>query len=948
MTQLLRVFILSFLFIAGVSSAALAQGTVQGTVTDAEGEPLPGVNVVIPELDLGAATGVDGSYVIADVPTGEHTVEARFVGFQPAQEQVTVEDGETSVVDFALRESTMEMDEIIVTGTGGNARRREIGNSIGQIDASKIEATPTANFGDLLQGRTAGATIMNNSGQVGAGSTIRLRGINSATQGNSPLIYIDGVRVSGSSMAGDPETNQATSPLDDLNPDDIQRIEIIKGPAATTLYGTEASAGVIQVFTKEGAAGAPRFDLTIRQGINNMGTAGHKDYHKELSLNNCEGEPGCPEGGDWFRNGHVQNYNLSVRGGNENVNYFVSGKWGREEGVIDPQNTENYRIRGNVGFAPFENLQIRFNNSYSHRKTRWIPDGNNAEGLLLNVLRGDQGYTPDNNDALALEMDLFTTSNHFTSGLRFDWTPTDNMLHQLSLGIDYVESEYTEERPFGFFYDPLGDRENQTEHQRDLTLDYNGSFSANLSSSITSSSSWGGQLYSQSSYNLNGFGYEFAGPGRKVIDNAARTEAFESRINVVSGGFFGQQRFGLNDMLFLTLGLRVDGHSTFGEDFGLAPYPKVSMSYLISEHGFWPEWWETLKLRSAFGESGKAPGVFDALRTYDSVSGDEGEPGLTPSNLGNPDLGPERSREVELGFDASALDGRLTGSFTWYDQRTYEALIDVQPTPSEGFTNAQLRNVGELKNKGIEAELDVAVVRSEGFQWNVGGHFSTNFSEAVDLGDISSISVGWRQYIRPGYPVPSAFQDVVVNPNEVPEDPSSLEFEEQYLGPSYPTHTFGINTSFTLQRLTVDVLGEGQSGHVIYAGTAYQNTRRSVWPQCSGIQERLESGDTAGLTAGEIGLCDPNQTTYGMWAQPADFFKLRSVSASYQLPDSWMPERVNGITLRFQARNLLTFTDFPGLDPEAFEDGSQDTLYRQEYYNLPPSRSFALVLNAQF
>ena len=353
-----------------------------------------------------------------------------------------------------------------------------------------------------------------------------------------------------------------------------------------------------------------------------------------------------------------------------------------------------------------------------------------------------------------------------------------------------------------------------------------------------------------------------------------------------------------------------------------------------------------LKLRAAYGESGKAPGVFDALRTYASVSGDEGEPGVTPGNLGNPDLGPERSRETEAGFEAAILDGRLTADFTWYRQRTYDALLAVQPTPSEGFTNTQLENVGTLGNTGVEAQLILEVLRGTDVYWEVGGHFSTSYSDAIDLGEIQTIAIGWRQYVRPGYPVPSLFQDVVTNPDEVGAEP---DFEEQFIGPTYPTRTYGINTKLTLwQRLTIDVLGEGQAGHYLYSGTAYQNTRRRVWPPCLGIQKKIDDEDTADLTAGEIGLCDPSATTYGMWGKPADFFKLRSASISYRLPDSWLPSQLRNATLRFQARNLFTVTAYPGLDPEAFEDGSSDALYRQEYYNIPPARSFTFVFKAGF
>ena len=950
---LYRTALISLCLLVSWAMPAAAQGTIEGTVTEqGTNDPLPGVNIAIPSLNVGAATSLDGTYEISDVAAGEYTIQARFVGFQTREKTVVVEDGETVTIDFALRESTMEMDEVVVTGTGGNARRREIGNSISQVSASDIEATPSTDFGDLLQGRAAGVSILDNSGQVGAGSSIRLRGNNSVSQDNTPLIYIDGVRVDNGNVSGDPETNQGVNPFDDVNPQDIQRIEVIKGPAATTLYGTEASGGVIQIFTKQGAQGAPQFDFTVRQGLNHISQLGTQDFHSQLGPNDCSDEPGCPSDGDWLRAGHTQSYNLSVRGGNQDLTYFVSGKWSSEEGVIAPQGSDGYAIRGNFGFTPTDDLKIQFNNSYTYRDITWIPDGNNAEGFLLNSLRGEAGYTPGGDDSFVLDMQLGTSTNHFTSGVTFNWTPLSSLSQTVNLGLDYVNAEYTEERPFGFFYVPLGNRENDTDTRRRLTFDYNGTYSADLTDAISSSTTWGGQLFKDEFLNVNGFGDDFAGPGDKVLDSAARTSATESRVSETSGGFFAQQRFGWNDQVFVTLGLRVDGNSTFGENFGLAPYPKVSGSYVVSDHSFFPKWWNTMKLRAAYGESGRAPGPFASLRTYESVSGDEGSPGVTPDQVGDPDLGPERSREFEGGFDMALFDGRVTGTFTAYRQKTYDALLAVQPTPSNGFTNTQLRNVGTFQNQGVEIDLGVDVLRRDNVEWNLGGYFSTSYSKALDLGEAGpAIQLDWRNQVQEGGPIPGFYQDRVVNPDQIPDDPTNLEFtDDEFLGAVYPPRSYGINTSVTLyDMVTLDVVGEGQTGHVLSSGTAYQNVRREAWPQCFAIQEQIANDDYSGLTAGQIGNCDPNQTTYGMWTRAADFFKIRSASLSFRLPANWLPSGLRNGTLRLQGKNLFTITDYPGLDPEAYEDGNRPgALYRQEYYNMPPIRSFTFSMQAGF
>jgi outer membrane receptor for ferrienterochelin and colicin len=949
MKRMLHILTLAIGVVLFMVTTTLGQGIVEGTVTEkGSGESMPGVNVVVQGTNIGASTNADGEFVIRNVPAGNQVIEARFIGYKVVRKNVDIVSGETVTVNLQLGATSLEMDQVVVTGTGGQTRRKEIGNSLEQVSSKQIESAAISDFGDVLQGRTAGATIMDNSGQVGAASTIRLRGGNSFSQGNQPLIYIDGIRVASGTFRGDSEVNQSAAPFDDLNPNDIARVEVIKGAAATTIYGTEASGGVIQIFTKQGAEGDARWNLSVSQGFNNMPKLGPDGDPTGLGLWDCEGiDPGCPESGSYHKNGHLQRYNLSVRGGGQDLSYFISGKLASEDGVFGPQGSDNYGMRANFGFRPTNSLNLKFNTSYTYKKTQWIPDGNNAEGFFLNTLRGDAGYAPNNDNSLAFNMELLTRSNHFTSGVTANWTPMENMLHKVTVGIDYSEQDYTEERPFGFFYDPKGNREADYYKMTNRTIDYMGSYNFDLSDIFTSSTSWGAQMYDESVIALNAFGEEFGGPGDKLVDSAARTSAFENRISTVSGGFFVQERIGYNDRLFITGGLRVDGHSTFGDDFGLALYPKISGSFVPSDYDFWPEFWNTMKLRAAYGESGRAPSAFAALRTWSSVSGDEGQPAVTPQNLGNPDLGPERTGEFETGFESSFINDRVFVEFTYYRQLTTDALVPVQPAPSSGFVNSQLENVGKLENKGIEAKLNVEVVRNGPVQWSLGGHYSTNKSEALDLGDVDRIYVSWRQELRTGFSVPSYFHDRVTNPDAVGEAP---EFEDQYIGPSYPTHTYGINTSISFKdRLTVNILGEGQGGHVLSSGTAYQNVRRGAWPTCTGIQNQIDQGNVLSLSAGERARCHPNETTYGMWTKAADFFKIRSVSVSYQLPDSWLPGNIRGATINAQGKNLWTLTNYPGLDPEAFEDGARDFVdYRQEYYNIPPLRTFIMKLNVRF
>jgi TonB-dependent SusC/RagA subfamily outer membrane receptor len=378
-------------------SAQAQTGEISGRVTDAvTGEPLEAAAVVVLGTNIRARTRVDGLYNLMGVAMGQHRLRVMIIGYATQTATANVQSGLTTTVDFALNASVISLDAMVVTGQAGAVSRREIGNSISTIGAETIANLPISDVGQALQGLAAGVTVMDNSGQVGVGQRIRLRGINSVSMGNQPLIYVDGVRILDRALNDDPETgNLAPSPLHDINPEDIERVEVVKGAAATTLYGTEASAGVIQIFTRRGSQGAPRWSISIDQGFNNQGHIGpSKDINPTgLGMNNCNftgiaGDPefatgdwmfpadtlGCPESGSWFRNGHLQRYNVSVRGGSEDMNYFLSARWGSENGTVAPQNSTDYSIRANLGFSLGPTMTLQFNTNYARRDVTWIPE----------------------------------------------------------------------------------------------------------------------------------------------------------------------------------------------------------------------------------------------------------------------------------------------------------------------------------------------------------------------------------------------------------------------------------------------------------------------------------------------------------------------------------------------------------------------------------------------
>ncbi|MEX2374390.1 MAG: TonB-dependent receptor [Dehalococcoidia bacterium] len=925
-------------------------GTIAGTVVDASSrQPLVGAQVSVPATGQGTLSNAAGRFLLMDVPDGEATVRVEVIGYAVEEETVTVESGGTVTVEFLMTSQALSLDEIVVTGTAGQARRREIGNSISAVNSAELDLQPIMSAQDAITSQVPGMVLMGNEGVVGAGPTIRVRGITSMTQGNTPLIYVDGVRIRNQDFPGTAQ-GQSASPLNSINPNDIERIEVIKGAAATTLYGTEASSGVIQIITKRGSSGEARatWDMEMTQGASrapqigpNVGDLWYDTYGEDS--------------GDLFmapylRTAHNQTYNLSVRGrtgdGVGAVDYFVSGGWADEEGVIPKNASTSTNLRGNVGLTPFDGLNILFTSSLSNRDIVWVPGGNLAKSFTLNVMRGPFDYTADADTVFLTEFDTVEDIRQFTSGLTFSYNPIPSLSARLNVGIDNVDTDYTRTETFGSLLEPQGFRSARRFSDVTKTIDFQSTFSHDIGG-VSTATSAGFQLFSSNTVTVTGSSSNFSGPGNPTIDTGSQQAASENRLEEVNAGFFVQEMLGLADRLFLTVGARVDGNSAFGEDYGLQVYPKVSASYVISDQDFWPEFFESTKLRAAYGESGKAPGYFASQRTWAPTAALEGQPAVSPSTRGNPLLGPERSQEVEAGVEFTALGGRISLDASVYRQKTVDALLNVPQDPTLGFTGSQIDNVGTIENQGFEFNLTGVLVENDQLSWEVGFGAAGNDSEMADLGGTSDVFLGGGlspgMWVREGHPVPSYFGRVIQNPDEVGAAPVT---EEEYRGPIYPTHSFIVSTSLRLGRLTATANGEYQGGHVNLSHTAWRNTQRGVWPPCLAISQRMQAGESSQLTAGELFRCGSSFTAdWGAFVSPADNFRLTSVSLNYRVPEAWT-EGYGQWTAALGARNLLLITDYVGLDPGLTQGG--EGLSRHEYYQVPVPRSLTLTLRATF
>lgn len=521
---------------------ALAQtgGLIGEVVGGTSGLPLGDVQVTVEGTGLGVLTNGQGRFLLLNVPVGQHTIVTTLIGFGQERLDVTVTAGQqTNVGTIRMFARAVALEGMVVTGTATASQKREVGNSISLITSEQIEAAGIVSIDDILRGTALGLSVQGSSGIAGAGSQILVRGLNSFNGQNRPLIYVDGVRLNDrGAYETSLRSNQGATILNSINPQDIERIEIIKGAAASTLYGTQAGAGVIQIFTKKGSVGQRRWTYTAEAGLAVPTHVGPDEDPTGLHVNDCTTggplrpeqigpDPGCPASGSWVKNAFTKNTSISVRGGVEGITYFASGAIGQQEGIVnvpdqyDPQRANNLSLRANFTFQPFETLQIRLNNSYSRRDINWIPDGDSDQGFLENVTKLDEGETPDDVDSLVFQMDIEQNIDDFTTGVNINYTPSDNFHHRLNAGLNLSESNSRQLRPFGYWDDPEGTRSVDIENTRVITLDYAGNWAYQVSTDWSSSFSWGGQLTDREDTGLRSDCEGFIAPGRPLSTASA-------------------------------------------------------------------------------------------------------------------------------------------------------------------------------------------------------------------------------------------------------------------------------------------------------------------------------------------------------------------------------------------------------------------------------------------
>jgi TonB-linked SusC/RagA family outer membrane protein len=1037
-----------------------AQGSIKGRVTAAEnGRPLPGAHVLLVGSTSVATTGEDGSFTLKGVAAGTWQLQALSVGYQSQKKPVTIARGDSIKVDFALSAAVVQLQEVVTTATG-QQRRAELGNAVSVLNvATKVEESPNSNLTSLMIAKSPSVTILPGT-ELGGAPTVRIRGVSSISLSNAPIWYVDGVRYSAGSLQSGTDVN--FSLLGSLNPEEIEDIEIVKGPSAATLYGTNAANGVVLVTTKKGRAGRTRWNWTAenrtiddRVPYQDMyANFGHDPVtgnviRCQLATMVTSANPAgqCVSDSlahyNWMKDpdntfvtlGRGNLYGVNVSGGNELLHFFASGDVDNEVGPIrmpyyevnrfnaqhvavrdewaHPSAQQRSSWRGNLSAALTPTFDLNLNTGFAKLDNR-IPPESDLIIALYYVGMQNYGYKgcpggvkpcgldkdPNQSDGTPLHdalqwapgdiMQVTQNSDvqRFTGSANGSWRPLPWMHNDGTVGLDLSAVDYFQlcrlnECPPQTSTARLGRvTDNQTKF-RNVSAKVSSTSTYNYRSWINFQTSFGGD-YTNIEIDSVKSGGTLLPPGGSTVGAASTRSASNSQPTAVKTlGIYAQEQAGFNDRLFLTAAVRTDQNSAFGTNFQRVVYPKASVSWIVSDEGFFPRfsWLDQLRLRSAYGASGVQPGATAGLILYSpssvniptkssTATGGTDTPALTSSQPGNANLKPETSTEFEGGFDSQLLSNRLHFEYTFWKKKTKDALINVSLAPSSAASQlSPLLNIGSTQGWGHEAQVTAQLWESRRLGWDIlltGSHFSNKIlnlgidpstgKDRILITNSGSTSGQVRQTVgdpinaqwyRP-YTYADANGDGIIQVSEVHVDSTFQNY-----GYRVPRDIFSIQNGldFIGGKLRITMMFDYKGGNSILDGA--NNFQCNTGPfACRDTQDPTVSLDRQAAAIAKTYGTTLNGTNYKTslgYFRNNQFWKFRELSAVLQLPNAVLSRirAQQGSSLVFGARNLHTWSSWTGIDPEA-NYGLTQTEAQNEFQTTGLPTYFTFRLNLKY
>ncbi len=978
-----RLFLLAFFVVSTVAFGQTNKYSFSGSVTDGgNGQPIPGASVFVENTNFGGVSDFDGNYNFdANLASGDYTLVISYLGYSTKKIKITPTSGSTIENNISLNEDLLSLDEVIVTGTTVGVNKRTLGNAISTVRAEDLVNNGATAVDQAISGKITGALVQQNSGDPAGGISIRLRGPSTITGSSDPLYIVDGILISNSSNQLIDLGGTAQNRLADINPNDVERIEIIKGAAAAAIYGSRASNGVVQIFTKKGKSGAPKFNFSTNVRINEL--------RKKIEYNTTELAWVIPGNindlntvpvtrydlqNEIFNSGFGLENNLSVSGGNDKTTYYISASQLDNEGIV--KNTDFNRIgfKANITQKAFNWLDITAGLNYVRSTSQDIPNGGIVAqyGAITGFLFGNNSISPFPNESgvyprigitsnpleVVNRFDFGQKVNRFITNVGLNAKITDKLSANYLLGLDYfnqsasafIPINNTSSNPNGF---ARRSDINNFQYNSDLNLTYKTDISEVITSTTILGGSWQYEEFDRISISA-----DILPP---IVETAATGGILaqgESRSQISYWGTFIQQSFSFKDKLYINGALRMDGASTFGVDQRNQLYSKASISYVMSEEGFWKDTFgdafNTFKLRSSWGQAGNLTALSAFQRfTLLNPSAFNGVTSLIPSTQeGDLNIAPERQDELEVGLDAGFLNNRVGIEFTYYKQKVTDLLLPRELAPSTGFGN-RIENVGNLENRGLELLLRATPLKSKDFSWDVTATYSSNENEVTKVaggGQLvldGSFATNW---VIEGEPLGVFFRQFYARDAEgnIALNAQGLPFRgtnpdgssSKVVGDPNPEWFGSLINEFTYKNFSFRIQFDAVQGFDVFNW----NRRLLDNPVFGGgfnagqaLLENIPKG---------LGSTSGNANIFEEFVEDGSFVKLRELAINYNLKSPF--KNVNNIQFSLVGRNLISWDDYSGWDPEINTAGQSNGVRGFDFGGVPIPRTYQFGINVSF
>lgn len=964
------------------------QFQVSGTITDKDGTPLPGANIIEKGTTNGVTADFDGNFSL-DIADENATLVISYIGF--GTKEVAVKG--QSAINIVLEESTSGLEEVVIVGYGRSVRKEDLTGAVSVVGAKDLEKSPLISVDQALQGRASGVQITQNSGAPGAGLKIRVRGSNSITGDNSPLIVVDGL---------------IDVDINSVNPSDIQSISVLKDASASAIYGNRAANGVIIIATKKGVQGKAIIEfgsfLSFSEPSNTIDLLSAAEFIDFANTKNI-GATGNPipvfdtqqkindfiaNSVDYqdkvYRTAIAQNYQLSFRGGSEKVNYYVSGNYFDQEGIAINSNFKRYSLRSNINADLTDKLSLStslnlirqegLNNdsgfgaglalgAVGFDKTTPIYDVDGNYNRQTLVVGGVQESVLTNPVFLANESNGTSSTNRVQANVSLNYNILKNLDFNISGGIDYGNIAVASFNPAN--NDAADITAGQNVNNRNKTqyafrLNYDNTF--NEKHSVSATAIFEKRKDQSKGFNADGRGFFTASTDSDnigIADTQTIGSSFSER-NLRS--FIGRATYNYDSRYLVTASIRYDESSVFIKDQG-GVFSSFALGWNINNEAFFnSETISTLRFRGGWGETGNeligTNDVLNLLRNNPWIpnGGATGSTAILPgTRLANPDLTWETTTQVNVGLDFGVLNDRFNLSIEYYSKKTEDLLLTRQLPRFTGRVD-QVINAGEVENKGFDISLSARIVQNENFLWNMSANVSSNKNKVLSLiGDETEIfpaltvggSIPAPAIVRVGEPIGSFYGYVYEGVN--PADGNAVYAEERaIIGDPNPDFTYGINNNISYKGFDLNFFIQGVSGN-----DAFNRARALIIGRDGripfGTSTELRNTWTPSNTSAPLPSLNATntQSLSSEFVEDASFLRLKNISLGYTLAGAVL-ESIGAESLRLyvSAQNVFTITDYSGLDPEVSNGGENDRLAGVDIGALPTSKTYTLGLNLKF